>query len=130
MRGMIARLWARIFSRRDPTPVGRVPLDPSGRPATGETQHLIMELGDPPFLIRPLKCLPGVPLVWASSDTSVVRLEVSTDTRSALARIVGVGMASLSVSDLTRCETRQVLVGQRPPPPIGKMGLTIEPHAA
>ncbi len=83
------------------------PVDPSGRPATGQTQHLIVEEGADPFLIR---VDSKQALIWRSSDTSVARLEVAEDTRSATVWIVGQGTTTLSVTDGESCEYRKVMV--------------------
>jgi hypothetical protein len=131
MISTLRRVWARLVGRRPepiPIPIPRpwLPRDPAGCPASGQSQHLLATQGDPPFVIRATRCLAGAALKWHSTDTSVARLEVSTDTRSAQVMILSVGHSWISVSDGENCELRVVSVSARLVPAAARIGLRID----
>ena len=102
-----------------------IPQDPSGRVATGETQHLHV---DPAvaFWIRSDRTPPAI-LTWHSSDTSVARLEVAPDGFSALVRVLSPGRTEISVSDGLAVTRKVVVVRERPNLEARSLALTIEP---
>jgi hypothetical protein len=102
-----------------------VPQDPSGRAASGQSQHLVVvPAGD--FWIRTDRTPPAL-LTWHSTDTSVARLEVSADTFSALVRVLAPGVTHVTVSDGLTVERKVVTVKQRTLIGARPIGLSIEP---
>jgi hypothetical protein len=87
---------------------------------------MIVEEGAEAFVLRPRRYLAGAALSWVSTDTSVARLEVATDTRSARVRLVGPGTTTLRVSDGVSAESRQLVVTPKPQPQASAMGLTLD----
>jgi len=120
------RKWLRRGPEcKSPLESGLIPQDPSGRPATGEDLHLhVAPAGD--FWIRTDRLPPAI-LKWYSTDTSIVRLEVSADTFSALVKVLNPGRATITVSDgLTMVKKvvtvrERLILGERP------IGTRIEP---
>ena len=121
----LPELLRRLIRRREPAPLAASsePRDPSGILATGEGQHVLVESGEP-FTIT-ARPGPGRSLTWRSSDTSVARLEVALDTRSATIHPRGVGRALVSVSDRETCQTLVVAVEPKRRPESDPIGLSI-----
>jgi len=111
----IRKVLAKLTGRSQKKPVApRPPItDPSGRPATDTSPHLIVEEGAAPFLMRG-RCAAGKRLTWRITDTSVVRVTPETDSLSALVTVVGAGITTLTISDGDTCESRQLVVRPLP----------------
>jgi hypothetical protein len=124
--GLPELLRAIAGKRRQPArPPVVGPRDPSGIAATGEGQHVLVVEGSDPFTVTARPGL-GRTLTWHSYDTSVARLQVSPDTRSALVIPGSLGRALVTASDGEAAQTFVVTVTPREKPSPEPIGLTIQ----